>query len=161
MKLHVFFFACMLLLTGCIFQGDKLNFDTVASGESSYTGEDPLLFVAASYEATLAFTQYTGHDEALKEIDYNQYVVACVLLGVNPEVCTIEIKELIRKEDAIILLTVFRKSKVEKSSDCVTSPFHIIRMRRSDIKIAGKVSFLLEDTRGLLHAKVETEIFKE
>lgn len=154
---HVVLFTCMLVLTGCIFQGDKLPFETVARGESTYQGESPLLFVATSYEDTRSFSLYTGHVEALSRIDYSQYVVACAFLGVKPEGYDIEVKELIRKEGAIILLTVF-KEPAAASGEREVSPFHIITIRRSDIYLTGEVSFLLEDTRGLLHAKVVVEI---
>lgn len=150
-------FMCVLLV-GCIFQGSKLQFEEVAKGESSYQGSDPLLFVVTSYEDTLDFVQYTGYEEELKRIDYDTYVVVCVLLGVNPKLCDIEVHELIREEDAIVLLTTFLEP-VEKppAAECYVSPFHIIKVQRSDIGIKGEVSFLLQDTKGFLHAKVVVE----
>lgn len=150
---------CIMVVTGCIFQGDKLRFETVVKGESSYRGQPPLLFVATSYEDTVDFVQYTGHEDELKDIDYCQYVVVCVFLGVKPEGYDIEIKELIRKEEGIVLLTTFREPEFGRPvSGKVVSPFHIIKISIAEIGIRGRVSFLLEDTRGFLHAKVVVEL---
>lgn len=159
MKLHVLLLVPMMVLTGCIFQGDKIPFDTVAKAESSYEGKEPLLFVATSYEDALDFVQYTGLKDELKGIDYHQYIVVCVLLGVKPEGYDIEIKELIRKEEGIVLLTTFREPEFGKPlPDKNVSPFHIIKIRISELGIKGEVSFLLEDTRGFLHAKAVVEL---
>lgn len=158
MKHGVLVLTAMVIATGCIFQGDKIPFETVAKDESLYTGEDPLLFVATSYEDTREFVQYTGLQDELKNIDYHQYIVVCVLLGMKPEGYDIEIKELIRKEEGIVLLTTFREPEFGKPlPEQKVSPFHIIKVRISDIGIQGEVSFLLEDTRGFLHAKVVVE----
>ncbi|KYK37549.1 MAG: hypothetical protein HXS46_18790 [Theionarchaea archaeon] len=153
-------FICTVLLTGCVFQGDKLQFESLARGESSYRGEDPLLFVVTSYDDTAAFTQYIGigTQDALKRIDYQQYVVICVFLGCKGEGSAIEIKELIRKEEAIVLLTVFQEPELGKTLPGYASPFHLIKVSKSEIRLVGEVSFLLEDTRGFLHAKVRVEV---
>jgi len=158
MKRLVAFLVFLVVLAGCVFQGDKLAFEPIAREESSFEGVNPQLFVATSYEETLAFSQYTHLEEALKAVDYQQYLVVCVFLGVNPEGFDIEIKEIIRKERALVLLTVFEEPESEEGPGTV-SPFHMIKIRISDIKLEGKVSFLLEDTRGLLRAKVDVEIF--
>ena len=150
---------CVIVVTGCIFQGNKLDFETVALGDSSYEGRSPLLFAAQTPEDTLDFTKYTGHESELEQIDYSQYIVICVFLGGSPEGHDIEIKELIRKERSIILLTTFREPEFGKPlSERKISPFHIIAIKISEIGMGGEVSFLLEDTRGFLHAKVIVEI---
>lgn len=153
-------FICTVLLTGCVFQEDKLQFESLAKGESSYPGEDPLLFVVTSYDDTAGFTPYidSGIQNVLEQIDYQQYVVICVFLGWKGKGCAIEIKELIRKEEAIVLLTVFQEPELGETLPGYASPFHLIKVSKSEIKLVGKVSFLLEDTKGFLHAKVQIEV---
>ena len=156
MKKYAYLCMCAIMAAGCIFQGDKIKFETVAKGDSSYEVTDPLFFVATSYEDTLAFSQYTGQQELLKSIDYNKYVVVCAFQGVKPKGYDILIQELIRKESAIIFLTTFREPTFGESvSSEYASPFHIVRVKKSEIGMTGVVSFLLQDTRGFLHAKID------
>jgi hypothetical protein len=100
-------FILVVLLTGCIFQGDKIPFETVAKGESTYQGSDPLLVVVTSYEDISEVIKYTGHEEDLKAIDYQEYVVVCVFLGMDATLYDIEIQELIREQKALAILTTF------------------------------------------------------
>lgn len=147
-----------VVLAGCIFQGDKISFEETARGESTYQGTEPLLFVAVSYEDTNDFVQHTGYRDELAHVDYGQYVVVCAFLGVNPDLCDIEIHELIRKEGSIIVLTTFFEPVEKPASTCYESPFHIIKIPRSEIGLEGDVTFLLEDTKGFLHGKVVVDI---
>ncbi len=152
---------CILLVTGCVFQGDKLTFETIARGESTYEGEDTLLFVATSFQDTEPFVQYTSMGEELQSVDYGEYIVVCAFLGRTLQGHNIEIKEVIRKGDALILLTVFEEPERGQIGPDYVSPFHVVKIRISEILnvgLEGEVSFLLEDTRGLLRAKVEVEI---
>lgn len=161
MKKSVSLLMCLLLVTGCVFQGDKLAFETVARGESLYEGEDPLLYVATSFKAVEGVVQYTSVGEELKSVDYGQYIVVCVFLGRKLQGHDIEIKEIIKKGDALILLTVFKEPERGQIGSDYVSPFHVIKVRISEIfrvGLEGKVSFLLEDTKGVLRAKVDVEI---
>ena len=148
-------FICVVLLTGCIFQGDKILFETVAKGESTYPGSDPLLVVATSYEDIIEVIQYTGYEEDLKALDYQEYVVICVFLGMDTILYDIEIQELIREQEALVILTTFfEPDKDVPVAQQFESPFHIIQVKKSEIKLKGDVSFLLQDTKGFLHVKV-------
>ncbi len=159
MKVHACLLVCVIALTGCIFQGDKLKFETIAKGDSSYQGEDPLFFVATSYEDTLTFVTYIQHEDELKAVDFNTYVVVCAFQGVKPKGYDIQIQELIREERSIIFLTTFREPTFgEPISTEYASPFHLVKVKKSEIGLQGLVSFLLQDTKGFLHAKVDVII---
>ena len=147
-----------IVLAGCIIQGDKISFEEIAKGESTYQGTEPLLFAAVSHEDIDDFVQYAGYQHELATVDYNQYVVVSAFLGVDPGLCDIEIHELIREEGSIIILTKFFEPVEKPASTCFVSPFHIIKIPCSEIGIEGSVSFLLQDTKGFLHGKVVVEV---
>jgi len=125
----------LLYLTACRPRDNELSFETIERLDEAGTGErwgarEPgLMVIAASQDLAQIDNLFTADaQDQLRELDLNAYFAVAAFLGVQGAGHEgIQIERVVRREDDI---AVYVQVGRRRGEDTVTSPYHLIKIRK-------------------------------
>ena len=118
--------------------GKTVEFDTISKGFYSLQVEKEYFVVrdAESFNQLLAFIENGGSDVIDKDFDFSREMVVGAFLGEKPTGgYDIEITGVLEQNDYIeVLIKIDEPDPDEMVAQVITSPCHIIKLKRSDME---------------------------
>jgi len=170
--------AIVLMMSGCgPPPGEDVPFETIVKesggGSNSIRIERPLLKVAANVEEMAelkALTDQRGHytgtgiewsfDKRLDEVDFSTYLVIAAFQGRKQthgyEIEIVSVKQ--RGYQVNVIANFVTPSPGKPVLTEVTSPYHVIKVKKADLARKGRITFILMNTSGRVVAKTVHEV---
>lgn len=146
MKKTKFFLALLLIFSISLFlfscgkgnDGKTVEFDTISKGTYSQQAEKEYFVIKDAESFNQLLEKISGSDTEITntDVDFSKEMVIGVFLGEKPTGgYTVEISDVLKQDDYIeFLIKINEPDPGEIVTEAITSPYHIIKINKSDME---------------------------
>ncbi|MCL4416925.1 MAG: protease complex subunit PrcB family protein [Actinobacteria bacterium] len=142
--LLIFSIFLLLFLFSCGKENrDKIALDTISKGKYSQQAEKEYFVIkdTESFNQLLAKISNGDSEITNKDVDFSKEMVVGVFLGEKPTGgYTVEISDVLKQDKYIeFLIKINEPNPGEIVTEAITSPYHIIKLKKSDMEIVFNI----------------------